>query len=412
MTLSLQSEGQNDKQSKCSLLCRPVKPSLHVGRMLPAAWIASVLIAGVLLAASVVVVTRSNAQSEGVRASFPFTYSPIVSQMLASIQEEDVAYYAGLLSGEEGVIIGGSPFVLDTRNQYSDVYITKATQYVYEFMMGLGLDEVTYHEWYDEYEDLTGRNVVGEIVGSVHPDEIVLIVAHLDDMPESDYAPGADDNASGSVGVMTAAEYLSDYTFERTIRFIFFTGEEVNLCGSAAYAQEAKAEKENIVAVFNMDMIGWDANNDGAVSLETRYITNTGYTSDLAIVNVFTQVINAYGIGSLHPTIDAINDDAVDSWSFWSIDYPSVTAIEDFGGKEKSPYYHTVSDTLSTLNLPYFTAFVKASVGTAAHLATIIDAAAATQTPTPIAPTHTPTVVAPTITPTPIKLFLPQFWKN
>ena len=57
----------------------------------------------------------------------------------------------------------------------------------------------------------------------------MLIVAHLDDMPATGAAPGADDNASGSVGVMIASEIMRDYQFERTVRFIFFTGEEQGL---------------------------------------------------------------------------------------------------------------------------------------------------------------------------------------
>jgi Zn-dependent M28 family amino/carboxypeptidase len=122
-----------------------------------------------------------------------------------------------------------------------------ATQYVYEFMQAQGLP-ASYLDWEncDDGEDgVSGRNVVGVLTGTVHPDEIVLVLAHLDDMPEDGRAPGADDNASGAVGVMLAAQQLAGHSFERTVHFLFTTGEEVNLCGGRAYAQEANANYEN-----------------------------------------------------------------------------------------------------------------------------------------------------------------------
>lgn len=307
-------------------------------------------------------------------ATFPFTPSSEVALLVNEVNQDDVYSYTAGLTGEAPIMVGGALVTLDTRNTYADPEIQQATQYVYEFMQAQEL-YVDYHEWSgedeEEEEEVSGRNVIGVITGTVRPDEIVLVTAHIDDMPDSGRAPGADDNGSGSVAVMMAAARLSGHSFERTIRFIFFTGEEQGQLGSFAYATEAKANAENIVAVYNMDMIGWDANNDGVMALETRYITDTAYASDLAIANVFTQVVNTYDNlnQSLHPTIDPCNDDGVDSTMFWEAGFPSVTVIEDSGGYETNPNYHTVTDNLDSLNLPFFTRNVKASVGTIAHLA-------------------------------------------
>lgn len=314
----------------------------------------------------------SSVGNRGSDAVFPFAYSPLVAQMIAEVQQSDVYNFTGCLSGALAPPTCSLPSQMKTRNTYSTAYISQATQYVYEFMQARGL-AVSFYDWHDSAENVSGRNVIGVLTGTTRPNEIVLITAHLDDMPEGNLAPGADDNASGSVGVMIAAARLASRRFERTVRFIFFTGEEQDLCGSWAYAQDRSAKKENIVAVLNMDMIGWDGNKDGMVFLETRYATSTGYASDSAIANVFIQVVNTYGLRSaLDPYIDACNDDEVDSWSFWYVGYPSVTAIEDFDHEELNPYYHTVGDTLATLNMPFFTNHVKAVVGTAAHLATPI----------------------------------------
>ena len=70
-------------------------------------------------------------------------------------------------------------------------------------------------------------------------------------------APGADDNASGSCGVMEAARILSQYNFSRSIIFCAFSGEEYGLYGSSAFASRAESEGLNIVGYFNLDMIGY-----------------------------------------------------------------------------------------------------------------------------------------------------------
>ena len=58
-----------------------------------------------------------------------------------------------------------------------------------------------------------------------------------------------------------------------------------------------------------------------------------------------------------------------DNKSFWDEGYPSILAIEDYIGGDFTPYYHTVNDRLSTLNMAYFTEFTKAAIGTFAHMA-------------------------------------------
>ncbi len=320
-----------------------------------------------------------------ITADFPFTYNATVAQMIADVQQDAIYTYTTSLTGGSPVTIGGKSVTLRTRNMYYPQDVLNATQYVYEFMEVQGLS-VSFQEWYDAYEDLEGRNVIGVLTGTVRPNEIVLVTAHLDDMPERAIAPGADDNASGAVGVMMAAARLAGHSFERTVRFVFFTGEEYGLLGSYAYAEACADANENLVAVYNMDMIAWDNNDDGAVFLETRRKTNAGYASDLAIANIFTQVVAAYGLNTtLTPHIDPCGDPYVDSWSFWDLNYPSITVIEDFDYEEMNPYYHTVNDTIDTLNFPFFTANVKATVGTVAHLA--LPSAAAQQ------PTATKSVI-------------------
>jgi PKD repeat protein len=300
----------------------------------------------------------------------PTVYNSTIQQMINQVNQTTVETYDGNLSGENPVNIGGSPYTITTRNTNSGTPIDKATQYVYEFMEGLGL-AVSYHNW--SLSGYSGRNVIGELAGTTQPDEIVLITAHLDCMPSSGTAPGADDNASGSVGVMVSAEILSQYQFYRTIRFVFFTGEEQGLLGSNVYADDVYAAGDNIVAVYNMDMLGYDGTGGPDLRLHTRLTSNPGYPGDLAIANTFIDVVNDYNMtNDLTPILDPDGITQSDHYPFWSNGYSAILGIEEHDF-DMTPYYHTSSDTLSTLNLVYFTNFVKASVGTSAHLALLDD---------------------------------------
>jgi leucyl aminopeptidase len=239
-------------------------------------------------------------------------------------------------------------------------------------MQELGLS-VSYHEWTYGF---TNRNVIGEKTGSETPDEIVLITAHLDSAPSGGLAPGADDNASGSVGVMMAAEILSQsqYEFERTVRFVFFTGEEQGLRGSDRYASKVVEDGDNVVAVYNMDMIAWDVRNKPKLRIYTRAKRDPGHDGDMVIANTFFDVVNTYALDTvLIPVITPKGGHWGGHWSdhasFWDEGFSAVVAIEDDHSDWNRFNYHTVDDTISTLNFTYLTNYIRASVGTAAHLA-------------------------------------------
>ena len=98
--------------------------------------------------------------------------------------------------------------------------------------------------------DAPSANVVGEVAGRTHPDEIVVLGAHLDSW---DVGPGASDDAAGCIAVMEAMRLLRDAQLEprRTVRAVLFTGEEYLLAGSRAYAELHR--KDRHVAAFETD---------------------------------------------------------------------------------------------------------------------------------------------------------------
>jgi hypothetical protein len=290
-------------------------------------------------------------------------YDPAVAEQIAKVTSGEVAALCGALSGETAVKIGGVDYHIETRNTNNTVWQARATQYAYEYFAALGL-EVAYHVWQSPK-----RNVVAEKPGTTRPDEIVLVTAHLDDMPASGRAPGADDNASGATAVMLAAKIMKDHAFARTLRFVLFTGEEQGLLGSYPYAKKVAADGDHIVAVLNMDMIAWDQKGGPVLRLHTRTASNPGHPGDRAIAELFIDVVGLYGLGAaLKPVIDADGISASDHASFWGRGFSAILAIED-DADDFNAYYHTAQDRLDKLNLPYFTGFVKAALGTAAHLA-------------------------------------------
>jgi carboxypeptidase Q len=95
-------------------------------------------------------------------------------------------------------------------------------------------------------------NVVGEIVGSEHPGEVLVVGAHLDSW---DLSEGATDNGTGTTSVLAAAEAIlkSGQQPRRTIRFVLFTGEEQGLLGSLAYVKQHAGEMVNHLGCLVLD---------------------------------------------------------------------------------------------------------------------------------------------------------------
>jgi carboxypeptidase Q len=95
-------------------------------------------------------------------------------------------------------------------------------------------------------------NVVGEIRGREHPEEIFVVGAHLDSW---DLSEGATDNGMGSASVLASAEAIvrAGVKPRRTIRFVLFAGEEQGLLGSFAYVKTHQSEMANHLGDLILD---------------------------------------------------------------------------------------------------------------------------------------------------------------
>jgi carboxypeptidase Q len=95
-------------------------------------------------------------------------------------------------------------------------------------------------------------NVVGEIRGAEHPEQVVVVGGHLDSW---DLAEGSTDDGTGVATTLGAAEAIvrSGVKPRRTIRFVLFTGEEQGLLGSLAYTKSHRDEMSNHVGAVILD---------------------------------------------------------------------------------------------------------------------------------------------------------------
>lgn len=116
-------------------------------------------------------------------------------------------------------------------------------------------------------QQATVRNVIGYLPGKTN--EYIVIGAHYDHLGLGDQSslapskvgqvhPGADDNASGTAGVLELARVLSAKRDElkRGVLFMTFAGEEIGLLGSAHWVNHPTRPLSEAAAMLNMDMIG------------------------------------------------------------------------------------------------------------------------------------------------------------
>jgi hypothetical protein len=198
-----------------------------------------------------------------------------------------------------------------------------------------GIDSVYFHNYSATYKD----NVVATIPGKANPDKIVVIGGHYDSYTgDPDNAPGADDDASGTVCVLECARILSQYDFNYTMTFIAFGGEELGLYGSEGDAADAAARGDDIIGMIAVDMIGYLAGGD-VMDLDIIDNASSEWIRDLAV-----EVGTLYVPGL--PVVDGTipGGASSDHASFWAHGYDAILFFEDTDNY--SPYIHTTNDVV------------------------------------------------------------------
>ena len=225
----------------------------------------------------------------------------------------------------------------------------------------IGLEPSIHYFINKSNDTLDAGNVVAVQRGTVYPDEYIIVSSHYD----HNSGPGADDNASGTAGVLEAARILSQYSFKRSIIYINFNAEENGLFGSMGYAKECARQDMNILGDFNLDMIGWYP-----PELDTIKMYTACYHLSRNLYEYYTSVANLYLPET--PTLWLTGGEAGrgDHIRFCTYEYPAIY-LGDVEYISQHPCYHQPCDTIGSgvNNFKLAEAFVKATIAATAELA-------------------------------------------
>jgi bacterial leucyl aminopeptidase len=222
-----------------------------------------------------------------------------------------------------------------------------------------------------DHEGMRLFNVEASLPGT--RDEWVLVTAHLDSTaasdrpynPATDKAPGADDDASGMAGVITAARAIAALAATRRpsrgVRFVLFNAEEHGLVGSKAYAREQAARGAAITAVLQMDMVGFNRQPPRTFEIHAGFARSAAVEDrSLQLASFLAQVAATVSpelaAAQIYPAAAGGRDEAdgrSDHSAFQEVGYSACVACEDlFIGPlpdspepEGNPQYHRKADT-------------------------------------------------------------------
>ena len=224
------------------------------------------------------------------------------------------------------------------------------------------------HEF--SYSNVTGANIIGRHPGHTEEEKTYIVDGHFDTVSST---PGADDNGSGTVGMLEAMRVLSGYQFARTVVFIGFDLEEVGLVGSQRYVSEAIPHYQQTEGVFNFEMIGYTCHQAGCDAFRPlgNYIHNIYDVNSSSLRVVFDQAAAAYVPGlvvlSTQATPDNPNCRRSDHARFWDAGIKALFLTD--GANFRNPHYHQPGDNTTTLDYTFMTNVVKTTVATVAKLA-------------------------------------------
>ncbi len=226
--------------------------------------------------------------------------------------------------------------------------------YVYHELCDMGLS-VELLPW--QQRRYYGENIEAVLPGHGSAEGSIILCAHYDSVSVS---PGADDDGSGVASVLAAAHVLRGLSFNCTVKFVLFSGEEQGLLGSSVYAENAREREDTIFAVINLDGVGYAASRQGGHIV--RGLLSTGA---VFIQQFGNQVTSVYG-DLVNLSVEWLpNEPISDHQSFVDQGYDTCYFFE----KETNPFYHTSEDRLEHMNMSYLVKVARLTVGSAVLLA-------------------------------------------
>jgi len=201
-------------------------------------------------------------------------------------------------------------------------------------------------------------NIEIEVPGNVYMDEIILVGAHYDSVIGS---PGANDNATGTAGLLEIGNLLSGKKLKRTIRLVAFVNEEppffaTKNMGSYVYAQRSRERGENIQGMISLEMLGYYSTQKGSQKYPFPlglFKSDTGnfiaFVSNLRSKTLLNDFIKRFRNLVEFPSDGVAFPQIIpgigwsDHRSFWKFNYPAIMVTDT--AFFRYPYYHSQEDT-------------------------------------------------------------------
>ncbi|WP_405977024.1 M28 family metallopeptidase [Streptomyces sp. NBC_00158] len=316
---------------------------------------------------------RSQPGLTGAEAGGGLPSPEVIAAVRAGVTPEVLRGHVARISGAEPLVEGGSSRVRSRDAAAEDNALV--VEALADRFGELGL-QVRRHPFRWRGRQLFNLEAEHRVAGA---DSAVLITAHLDSTasggeftdgdggprpydPAVDPAPGADDDGSGTAGVLAAAECLASLLADggrpaHSVRFVLFNAEEQGLVGSKFYARAAAAEGDRIAGVFQMDMIaGRQPGSTPRVEIHAgSAVPGPVVGASDALGALVARTIAAFDPSVTVQQLTGPGDPAVgrsDHASFHERGWAAVAVSEDlFSTPEGAPgtgtrQYHTPGDTL------------------------------------------------------------------
>lgn len=259
-----------------------------------------------------------------------------ISELIAGLTEPMARAHALLLSGESS-----SQFTRQSASLSNENGISQAVEYVRGKMESYGF-EVTL----DQYNAQYGPNVISVLRGTEQPTELVILGAHLDDIPATGRAPGANDDGSGSASLLSIAQTISEKkaTFKKTLVIEHYTGEEQGLVGSRNLARRRAERGDDVVAQIQQDMTALNLAGDRIGLAFVQSATAT----DPVLSEYVEKIAREYADNRLEVLHQVISGSSCcsDHQSYKENGFPSVGLIEP-RGYTGDPQYHRIGDLVN-----------------------------------------------------------------
>jgi len=265
-----------------------------------------------------------------------------ITEIMNSVEPDSIAFFIQTLQD------------YDTRFCMHDNRFAIA-QWIADQFIRWGYTDVSLSNFYEENYGYYQNNVIAIEQGYEYPDQYIVLGAHYDSVNQDGpiyetsmaFAPGADDNASGTAALLELARILklNNYQSKYSIRFVAFAMEELGLYGSYYDANYILTQGIDVITMINSDMIGYNPN-------QPYVFTVNNYPNADNLTNLALQIGESL---NMQMETDTSMIHRSDSWAYHQIGIPAIF----FSENTFTPYYHTSQDLLANIQVPYIAQTIK-----------------------------------------------------